>query len=71
MLDGRWPVLPRHTQPEAYDQTLMEQIRITSHLSSRPRIKSSQLPRRLSQQPSRSRFPDRGYDSSRTEEPAV
>src|SRR5262249_5994555 len=29
MLDGRWLVLPRHTQPEADVQALLEQIRIT------------------------------------------
>jgi hypothetical protein len=29
MLDGRWLVLPRHTQPEPDVQALLDQIRIT------------------------------------------
>jgi len=69
MLDGRWLVLPRHTQPEIDVQALMEQIRITLPPQPPPRIKSSQLPAVLSQQPSGVR--DRGYDFSRGEEPAV
>jgi len=44
MLDGRWLVLPRHTQPEADVQALLEQIRITLPPQPPPRIKSSQLP---------------------------
>src|SRR5215831_12204147 len=44
MLDGRWLVLPRHTQPESDVQALMEQIRITLPPQPPPRIKSSQLP---------------------------
>src|SRR5580693_6108657 len=56
-LDGRWLVLPRHTQPEADVQALMEQIRITLPPQPPPRIKSSQLQPVLSQQQSRSRFP--------------
>jgi transposase len=63
LLDSRWLVLPRHTQPEADVQALMEQIRITLPPQPPPRIKSSQLQPVLSQQQSRSRFPDRGYDS--------
>src|SRR5215467_2400701 len=50
LLDGRWLVLPRHTQPEADVQALMEQIRITLPPQPPPRIKSSQLPPVLSQQ---------------------
>lgn len=47
MLDGRWPVLPRHTQPESDVQALLDQIRITSrrnlrHASNR---RSSRRPR--------------------------
>jgi len=77
MLDGRWLVLPRHRQPEADVQALMEQIRITLPPQPPPRIKSSQLPTAATNQPvwpqqqSCSRFPDRGYDSRRREEPAV
>jgi len=44
LLDGRWLVLPRHTQPEADVQALLEQIRITLPPQPPPRIKSSQLP---------------------------
>ena len=44
MLDGRWLVLPRHTQPEPDVQALLEQIRITLPPQPPPRIKCSQLP---------------------------
>ena len=44
MLDGRWLVLPRHTQPEPDVQALLEQIRVTLPPQPPPRIKSSQLP---------------------------
>jgi len=44
MLDGRWLLLPRHTQPEPDVQALLEQIRITLPPQPPPRIKSSQLP---------------------------
>jgi len=44
MLDGRWLVLPRHTQPERDVQALLEQIRITLPPQPPPRIKSSHLP---------------------------
>jgi transposase len=44
MLDGRWLVLPRHTQPEPDVQALLEQIRITLPPQPPPRIKSSHLP---------------------------
>jgi len=67
LLDGRWLVLPRHTQPEAEVQALMEQIRITLPPQPPPRIKSSQLPPVLSPP----QFADRGSDSSWREDPAV
>ena len=44
MLDGRWLVLPRHTQPEPDVQALLDQIRITLPSQPPPRIKSSQVP---------------------------
>jgi transposase len=44
MLDGRWLVLPRHTQPEPDVQALLEQIRISLPPQPPPRIKSSHLP---------------------------
>ena len=71
MLDGRNLVLPRHTQPESDVRALMEQVRITLPPQPPPRIKSSQLPPVSSQQPSRSRFPDRGYDSSWREDAEI
>jgi len=77
MLDGRWLVLPRHTQPEPDVQALLDQIRITLPPQPPPRIKSTQLPTAatnqpvLSQQQPYPRFPDRGYDSRRREEPTV
>jgi hypothetical protein len=51
MLDGRWLVLPRHTQPEADVQALLEQIRMTLPAQPPPRIKSSQLPTAATNQP--------------------
>jgi transposase len=71
LLDSRWLVLPRHTQPEADVQALMEQIRITLPPQPPPRIKSSQLQPVLSQQQSRSRFPDHGDDSSRRQDAEI
>jgi len=44
MQDGRWLVLPRHTQPEKDVQALLDQIRITLPSQPPPRIKSSLLP---------------------------
>ena len=77
MLDGRWLVLPRHTQPEPDVQALLEQIRITLPPQPPPRIKSSQLPTAVINQPacpeetSRPRFRDRGHDSESREGSAV
>jgi len=39
MVDGRWLVLPRHTQPEKDVQALLNQIRITLPSQPPPRIK--------------------------------
>jgi transposase len=44
MLDGRWLVLPRHTQPEPDVRALLDQIRISLPSQPPPRIKSSPLP---------------------------
>ena len=57
ILDGRWLVLPRHTQPEADVQALLEQIRITLPPQPPPRIKSSQLPTVAMKQPARPQEP--------------
>ena len=43
MMDGRWLVLPRHTQPEKDVQVLLNQIRITLPSQPPPRIKASQI----------------------------
>ena len=44
MVDGRWLVMPRHTQPEKDVQALLNQIRITLPSQPPPRIKASQVP---------------------------
>lgn len=44
MVDGRWLVMPRHTQPEKDAQALLNQIRITLPSQPPPRIKASQIP---------------------------
>jgi transposase len=49
MLDDRWIVLPRYTQPEKDVQVLLEQTRITLPSQPPPRIKSSQLPPSITQ----------------------
>jgi transposase len=41
--DGRWLVMPRHTQPEKDIQALLDHVRITLPSQPPPRIKSSQL----------------------------
>jgi transposase len=74
MMDGRWLVLPRHTQPEPDVQALLEQIRITLPAQPPPRIKSSQLPvvvTNQSQEPVRPHLQDRGHDSRRSKETTV
>jgi len=43
MVDGRWLVLPRHTQPEKDVQALLNHIRITLPSQPPPRIKASQI----------------------------
>jgi len=43
MVDGRWLVMPRHTQPEPDVQALLNQIRITLPSQPPPRITTSQI----------------------------
>ena len=43
MVDGRWLVMPRHTQPEPDVQALLNQIRITLPSQPPSRIKASQI----------------------------
>lgn len=43
LLDGRWLVLPRHTQPEKDVQVVLDQLRITLPSQPPPRIKASAI----------------------------
>jgi transposase len=43
MLDGRWLVLPRHTQPEKDVQAVFDQLGITLPSQPPPRIKASEI----------------------------
>ena len=43
MVDGRWLMMPRHTQPEPDVQALLNQIRITLPAQPPPRIKAFQI----------------------------
>ncbi len=43
MLDGRWLMLPRHTQPEKDVQAMLDHIRIALPAQPPPRIKASQV----------------------------
>jgi transposase len=44
MVDGRWIVLPRHTQPDKNVQAMLDQLPITLPSQPPPRIKASQIP---------------------------
>jgi transposase len=44
MLDGRWLVLPRHTQPEKDVQVMLDHLHMTLPSQPPPRIKASQAP---------------------------
>src|SRR6059036_1952256 len=44
MVDGRWLVMPRHTQPEPDVKALLNQIRIALPAQPPPRIKASHIP---------------------------
>src|ERR1019366_2182830 len=46
MVDGRWLVMPRHTQPEPDVQALLNQTRITLPSQPPPPTKASQIPPR-------------------------
>jgi transposase len=43
MLDSRWLVLPRHTQPEKDVQAVLDQLRMTLPSQPPPRIKASEI----------------------------
>jgi transposase len=51
MLDGRWLVLPRHTQPEKDVQAMLDHLQLTLPSQPPPRIKASQAPPLSPQQP--------------------
>ena len=44
MLDGRWLVLPRHTQPDKDVQAMLDHLHLTLPSQPPPRIKASQTP---------------------------
>ena len=44
MLDGRWLMLPRYTQPEKDVQAMLNKLDITLPSQPPPRIKASQIP---------------------------
>jgi transposase len=53
MLDGRWLVLPRHTQPEKDVQAVLDQTGITLPSQPPPRIKASRIdPQQAADRPS-------------------
>jgi len=56
MLDGRWLVLPRHTQPEKDVRAMLDHLHLTLPSQPPPRIKASQAPplpaQQLAAQPS-------------------
>jgi len=51
MLDGRWLVLPRHTQPEKDVQAVLDHLRLTLPSQPPPRIKAAQAPLLAQSQP--------------------
>jgi transposase len=51
MQDGRWLVLPRHTQPEKDVQAVLDHLRLTLPSQPPPRIKASQAPLLAQSQP--------------------
>ena len=44
MVDGRWLMLPRHTEPEKDVQVLLDQLQIQLPSQPPPRIKGCQIP---------------------------
>jgi transposase len=51
MLDGRWLVLPRHTQPEKDVQAMLDHLHMALPSQPPPRIKASQAPLSLASLP--------------------
>jgi transposase len=51
MLDGRWLVLPRHTQPEKDVQAMLDHLHLTLPSQPPPRVKASQADPPPAQQP--------------------
>jgi hypothetical protein len=44
MVDGRWLVLPRHTQPDKDVQAVLDHLRLALPSQPPPRVKGSQVP---------------------------
>jgi len=44
MVDGRWLVLPRHTQPDKDVQAVLDRLRLSLPSQPPPRVKGSQVP---------------------------
>jgi hypothetical protein len=44
MVDGRWLVLPRHTQPEKDVQAMLDHLRLALPSQPPPRVKASSVP---------------------------
>jgi transposase len=53
MLDGRWLVLPRHTQPDKDVQAVLDHLRLTLPSQPPPRIKGAPAPPHTQLQPAR------------------
>jgi len=45
-IDGRWPVMPRHTQSEPEHELLLEKLGLCLPSQPPPRIRATQLGRR-------------------------
>jgi hypothetical protein len=46
MVDGRWLMLPRHTQPERDVQAMLDHVGLALPSQPPPRIKTASLPSR-------------------------
>jgi len=51
MVDGRWLVLPRHTQPDKDVQAVLDHLRLALPSQPPPRVKGSQVPPLLKNEP--------------------
>ena len=51
MVDGRWLVLPRHTQPEKDVQAILDHLRLALPSQPPPRVRASQVPPSAEKEP--------------------